>query len=131
MISQGQLIMNKNSKVFARLMKTKIISAKSNFMNGFDVSGGCTVLNPDQFRIFNAISNISASQNRHRTFRHHIICTSQSRHRSKSAEKKNELSLLYSALIKIKFVCQVNNFAFNGNSLHWEYDCIFAPIMLR
>ena len=55
----------------------------------------------------------------------------QNWHRSKSAQKKNEPTWLYSALIKNKFVCKVNSFAFNGNSLHWEYDCIFAlPLRL-
>ena len=38
----------------------------------------------------------------------------------------NQLGCLYSALIKKKIVCKVNSFAFNGNSLHWEHDCIFA-----
>ena len=45
--------------------------------------------------------------------------------------KKNEPTLLYSVLIKRKFVCEVNSFAFNGNSLRWEHDCIFAlPLRL-
>ena len=45
-------------------------------------------------------------------------------------KKMNQL-LLYSALIKNKFVCEVNSFAFNGNSLHCEHDCIFAlPLRL-
>ena len=39
-------------------------------------------------------------------------------HRSASAQKKNEPTLLCSALIKKKFVIEVNSFAFNGNSLH-------------
>ena len=48
--------------------------------------------------------------------------------RSQSAQKKNEL---HSAFIKKKFVCEVNSFAFNGNSLRWEHDCIFAlPLRL-
>ena len=55
----------------------------------------------------------------------------QNRPRSKSAQKTNEPTLLYSALIKKKFVCKVNSFAFNGNLLHWEHDCIFAlPLRL-
>ena len=40
--------------------------------------------------------------------------------------RKNELTWLYLALIKKKFMCEVDSFAFNGNSLHWEHDCIFA-----
>ena len=43
----------------------------------------------------------------------------------------NEPTLLYSAFIKKKFVCEVNSFAFNGNLLHWEHDSIFAlPLRL-
>ena len=38
----------------------------------------------------------------------------------------NELTFLHSALIKKKFVCEANSFAFNGNSLHWERGCISA-----
>ena len=45
---------------------------------------------------------------------------------TKSAQKKNQPTWLYLALIKKKFVCKVNSFAFNGNSLHWRHDCIFA-----
>ena len=40
--------------------------------------------------------------------------------------EKNEPTWLYSALIKKKFVCKVNSFVFNGNSLHWEHDCNFV-----
>ena len=40
--------------------------------------------------------------------------------------KKNEPTLLYSALIKKKFMCEVNSLAFNRNLLHWEHDCIFV-----
>ena len=36
------------------------------------------------------------------------------------------LFVIVFVLIKKKFVCEVNSFAFNGNSLHWEHDCIFA-----
>ena len=73
-----------------------------------------------------AIYNISTQQNRC-----NIICSGRNRHRSKSAQvkigpEKNELTLLYSALIKKKSVSEVNSFAFNGNSLHWEHDCIFT-----
>ena len=65
------------------------------------------------------------------TFWRNKIGAGQNRPRPKSAQKKNEPTLMYSALIKIKFVCKVNNFAFNGNSLHWEHDCIFAlPLCL-
>ena len=53
------------------------------------------------------------------------ISEQHNQRRPKSAQKKNELTLLYSALIK-KFVSEVNSFAFNGNSLLWEHDCIFA-----
>ena len=50
---------------------------------------------------------------------------------AKIGAEKIEPTLLYSALIKKKFVCEVNSFAFNGNSLHWEHDCIFAlPLRL-
>ena len=53
------------------------------------------------------------------------ISAQQNRRRNK------EPTLLYSTLIKKKFVCEVNSFAFNGNSLHWEHDCIFAlPLRL-
>ena len=45
--------------------------------------------------------------------------------------RKNESTWLYLALIKKKFVCQVNSFAFNGNLLHWKHDHIFAlPLRL-
>ena len=54
------------------------------------------------------------------------IRAGQNPRRSKSAQKKNEPTLLYSALIKKKFVCEVNSFAFNDNSLHWEHGCIFC-----
>ena len=83
--------------------------------------------------------DISAQQNRRRIFRRNIIAPAkidagqnragQNRRRSESAQKKNELTWLYSALIKKKFVCEVNSFAFNGNSLHWELDCIFALLL--
>ena len=62
--------------------------------------------------------------------------TDQNRRRPKSAQvkidaEKNELTVLYSALTKKNFVCEFNSFAFNGNSLHWEHDCIFAlPLRL-
>ena len=45
---------------------------------------------------------------------------------AKIGAEKIEPTWLYSALIKKKFVCEVNSFALNGNSLHWEHDCIFA-----
>ena len=49
----------------------------------------------------------------------------------KIGAEKNELTLLYSTLIKNKFVCKVKSFAFNGNLLHWEHDFIFAlPLRL-
>ena len=81
---------------------------------------------------------------RFRTFRRNKIRAEHvqhNRHRSESAQvkigpgqnlrKKNEQTLLYSALIKKKFVCEVNSFAFCGNSLHWEHDCSFAlPLRL-
>ena len=55
------------------------------------------------------------------------------RRRSESAQKKNQLpiTLLYSALIK-KFVCKIESFAFDGNSLHCQHDdCIFVlPLRL-
>ena len=46
--------------------------------------------------------------------------------------EKNDLPLLYSALIKKNSYAKlINSFAFNGNSLHWEIDCIFAlPLRL-
>ena len=43
---------------------------------------------------------------------------------SESAQKKNELTLLYSARIKNKN--RTHSLAFNGNSLRLEHDCIFA-----
>ena len=47
-----------------------------------------------------------------------ISGTGQNWLRSKSAQKKNEPTWLYSALIKKKkFVCEVNSFAFNGYKL--------------
>ena len=59
------------------------------------------------------------------------ISAQHNQRRSKSAQKKNEPTLLYLALIKKKFVCKVNSFVFNDNSLHWEHDCIFAlPLRL-
>ena len=39
-------------------------------------------------------------------------------------QKKNELTLLYSAWIKNKN--RMQSFAFNGNSLRLEHDCIFV-----
>ena len=63
---------------------------------------------------------------RYRTFRRNKIDAGQSRLGSKSAQKNNKPALLYSALIKKKFVFEVNSFALNGNSLYWEHDCIFA-----
>ena len=57
-------------------------------------------------------------------------CRPKSAH-VKIGTEKNEPTLLYSALIKKKFMCKVNSFAFNGNLLHWEHDCIFAlPLRL-
>ena len=59
------------------------------------------------------------------------ISAQHNRRKPKSSQEKNEPTLLYSALIKKKFVSEVNSFAFNGNSLHWEHDCIFAlPLRL-
>ena len=58
------------------------------------------------------------------------IGKSQNRCRPKSAQKKYELTWLYSALIKKKkIVSEVSSFAFNGNSLHWEHDCIFVMLL--
>ena len=58
---------------------------------------------------------------RFRSFRHNIIDAGQNRRRSKSAQKKmNQLCCIRRWLKKIK------SFAFNGNSLHWEHDCIFV-----
>ena len=77
--------------------------------------------------------DISAQQNRRNIINQRRsksvqakIGAGQNRRRSKSAQKKNEPTWLYSALIKKKFVYEVNSFAFNGNLLHWEHDCIFA-----
>ena len=58
------------------------------------------------------ISDILAQHNRRRTFQRW----------SKSVQKKDEPTLLYSALIKKNIVSEVNSFAFNGNLLHWEHD---------
>ena len=55
----------------------------------------------------------------------HNLCRPESAQVKIDAEK-NEPTWLYSALIKNKFVCEVNSFAFNDNSLHWEHGCIFA-----
>ena len=54
------------------------------------------------------------------------ISAKHNRRRSKSAQNKNKTTLLYSTLIRKKFVCEVNSFAFTGSTLHWEHDCIFA-----
>ena len=59
------------------------------------------------------------------TFRHNKIGAGHFT-ATKSTQKKNELTLLFSAFIKKKIVCEVNSFAFNGNSLHSEHECIFA-----
>ena len=74
-------------------------------------------MNPTKVLIY----DISAQHNRRRPKSWQVkICT-----------EKNELTWLYSALIKKKFVCEVNRFAFNGNSLHWEHYRIFAlPLRL-
>ena len=46
-------------------------------------------------------------------------------------KKRTNFVVQYSALIKKKFVCEANSFAFNGNLLRWEHDCIFAlPLRL-
>ena len=59
------------------------------------------------------------------------IGAGQNRCRPESAQvkidaEKNESTWLYLVLIKNKFVCEVNSFAFNGKLLHWEHGCIFA-----
>ena len=81
---------------------------------------------------------INTQQNKNIDLRHFCITKSaqdiSAQHnlrRSESAQaeigaEKNEPTWLYSALIRKEFVCEVNSFAFNGNSLHWEHDCIFA-----
>ena len=40
-------------------------------------------------------------------------------------KKMNQLCCIWRCL-KRKFVCKVSSFAFNGNSLLQEHDCIFA-----
>ena len=94
-----------------------------------------------------AIYDILAQQNRRRTFLRNIIgagqnrCrpklvqakigAGQNRRRPKSAQvkicvKRNQPTWLYLTLIKKNSCAKFNSFAFNGNSLHWEHDCIFA-----
>ena len=65
------------------------------------------------------------------TFQHHIIGTGQNWCRPKSAQdkigiEKKLTNFVVFGLIKKKFVYEANSFAFNGNSLHWEHDCISA-----
>ena len=70
------------------------------------------------------------------TFRPNIIAqvkfdANQIRRRLKSAQKKNESTKLHSALIKKQFVCELNCFAFSGNSLYRKHDCVYAlPLRL-
>ena len=40
--------------------------------------------------------------------------------------KKKLTNFVVFGLIKKKIVYEANSFAFNGNSLHWKHDCIFA-----
>ena len=71
------------------------------------------------FGATNSAKDISAQQTRRRS----------NSAQSESAQKKNELTLLYSARIKNKNRTQ--SLAFNGNSLRLEHDCIFAlPLRL-
>ena len=72
---------------------------------------------------------LSCKKLRFTTFRRNKLGAGQTRRRSNSAQKKNELTLLYSAWIKNKNRTQ--SLAFNGNSLRLEHDCIFAlPLRL-
>ena len=76
-----------------------------------------------------SIYDISAQQNRPRTFLYNKICAGQNRHRSESAQKKKWTNFAVFGVNKNKNRTQ--NFAFNGNSLRLEHDCIFAlPLRL-
>ena len=73
--------------------------------------------------------NCNIASLRFSTFRHNKLGAGQTRRRSELAQKKNELTLLYSAWIKNKNRTQ--SLVFNGNSLRLEHDCIFAlPLRL-